>query len=200
MPAGEPTPDSSSGDNVDDKGKVYTEEELQQRLKGQGKELKKRDEEIALLLKNKQEREGADEETKRKKLEKQGEHKKGWDDERLAHAATKEKHAALEAELKEANAALAAIEEANRKALGERIAALPETLKAQAEAYGELLQDPDNFDRVSVLLVGHETASGKPPIRNIRGEAGRTIDPIKPSDARGAFRAKARDFILGGGK
>jgi hypothetical protein len=123
-----PPPDADQGNNETEKGneKLYTQEEVEKKLRGQGKALA---EAKAQLAKIEADREAAE----RKRLEEKGEHKQ-LADRAIAAAEAKERAAIAEAEARQAAedklAALTARMEASYK---KRIAALPVTERALAK-------------------------------------------------------------------
>jgi hypothetical protein len=180
-------PDSSTGDQDDKPWEALMEKDpalaaafkgyAEQRLRGQGKKLGEKDERIAALEKKEADRKAADEEARKKKMEKDGELKTLLEQER--------------AEKKTAQEKLTALQEKETK----RLKALVDTNEKRAKKLPKWKQelipaglDPDAARTQIDLLEKME--QGKPP-RDVDGQGGKNQSPDDPA----AFAAQAGDDL-----
>lgn len=169
-------PDPSTGDSTDDKGgRTYTQEELDRKLRGQGKALEEMKAKLAAYEADKEKAKKKADEAKRKKMEEEGD-LKGLLSEREKRIADLEnalsqKDSAISGFQEKEMARLEALKDDNQK----RLKALPKALH-------DLVVD-DDPDKMAMRLSRVEKLRAEDgQTINVRGRGGRGNENVEPDD------------------
>jgi len=159
--------DDSGGDQ---QVKTYTEEEVERRLRGQGKEIERLKADAAKRDAADAKRKAAEDEAERKRLADAGEHKALYEQALVRIASLEGEVSARERRLQEfterETRRLEAVADANKKALR----ALPEELRS-------LVPESLGPDEQSAQIARLAALSGKPQMVDVNSSSGRSVTP-----------------------
>lgn len=172
-----PTPSGDSAPRATETVKTYTEEEVVQKLRGQGAEIER----LRATEKKYEEMVRATEEAARKTAEEQGQFQKLYTDE-------KARALALEARAAEMEATLKAYDGKRAEAIRDRVAAIKvESVRAQVQ---ELLKDRSVDDQERILSVFLSSQESAPPPRQ-GGAPASTAPAAKPTNDSHLFQDRS---------